>query len=363
MNSLAPRAARTWAWLKIHRRGVTQWVLAITAVTLAMTAAWIWRVDLDEVQDSSESVLPQRGLRVAMVHHGGIADPFWEQVRAGAVAGQREFGVDLEYRGSGIVTDQAAMVDQVVAEGADVLVVSLADPDAMERSVRDAVSAGLTVMTINSGEERGREFGAVTHFGQPDWLAGLASGERLVQLGVRRLLCVIHELGNVGLNSRCENASIPMSRSGGRAETFAVTGTSDRVLTVEEIQAKLLAEPDIDGVLTLNSTIGELAAIAIEGAGSSARLATFDISEWVLEQIEDGNVLFAVDQNPYMQGFLPIVAAYAMAEGEAGDGAGVQAAIGRWAAEGRIFTGPGFVDGTNVKVYAALAPQAAETDE
>lgn len=363
MNSVAPRAAAAWTWLKAHRRGVTQWALAIGAVALAMTAAWIWRVDLDEGQDATGSVLPLRALRISMVHHGGIADPFWGQVRAGAEAGQREFAVELLFRGSGIVVEQAGMVDQAVAEGYDVLVVSLADPDAMERSVRDAVAAGLTVMTINSGEERGREFGAIAHFGQPDWLAGLAAGERLVQLGVTRLLCVVHEQGNVGLDSRCGNAAIPLERAGGRTETFWVTGTSDRVLTVEEIQAKLLAEPDIDGVLTLNSTIGELASVAIEGAGSPARLATFDVSDWVLEQIEAGDVLFAIDQNPYMQGFLPIMAAYAMAEGEAGGGTGIQEAIAQWVAEGRIFTGPGFVDQANVKAYTALAPQAAEAGE
>ena len=354
MNSLTARATEAWGWLRVHRRGVAQWAVALTLVTLAMVAAYIWRVDLDSVGDASASSLPHRQLRIAFVQHGGLADPFWEQVGAGAEAAQREFGVDLTYTGSGIVVDQAQMVDGVVAEGVDVLVVSLADPDAMERSIRAAVAAGVTVMTINSGEERGREFGAVTHFGQPDWLAGLAAGERLVQLGITHVLCVIHEQGNVGLDSRCRNAAGPIERAGGQLETFWVSGTGDRILTGGEIEAKLKADRSIDGVLALNATIAELAAGSIAGAGSSAQLATFDTSDWALEAIENGEVLFAIDQNPYMQGFLPVVAAYAMAAGEANGGASVQSAIRRWAAQGRFFTGPGLVDSDNVLRYRTL---------
>lgn len=354
MDSLTARAAEAWKWLRVHRRGVAQWAVALTMVTLAMTAAYIWRVDLDSGADASATVLPQRQLRIAFVQHGGLADPFWEQVGAGAEAAAREFGVEMTYTGSGIVVDQAQMVDGVVAEGVDVLVVSLADPDAMERSIRAAVAAGVTVMTINSGEERGREFGAVTHFGQPDWLAGLAAGERLVQLGLSHVLCVIHEQGNVGLDSRCNNAAVPIERAGGQMETFWVSGTGDRILTGGEIEAKLKADRKIDGVLALNATIAELAAGSIEGAGSSAQLATFDTSDWALEAIENGEVLFAIDQNPYMQGFLPVMAAYAMVQGEAGGGAGVQSAIRRWAAQGRFFTGPGLVDADNVLRYKTL---------
>lgn len=362
MDSLTARGSALWQWLRIHRRGVFQWMVALTLVTLAMAAAYIWRVDPDAGRRALDLLLPQRDLRVAFVQHGGLADPFWDQVGEGAEAAAREFGVELHYTGSGIVVDQVQMVDQAVAARYDVLVVSLADPDAMERSIRGAVTAGLTVMTINSGEERGREFGAVTHFGQPDWLAGLAAGERLVQLGITRLLCVIHEQGNVGLDSRCRNAAVPVERAGGRVETFWVSGTGDRILTGGEIEGKLQADPNIDGVLTLNATIGELAEGSIRGAGSSAQLATFDISDWALEAIEDGRVLFAIDQNPYMQGFLPIMAAYAMAEGDAGDGASVQAAIRRWAAAGRFFTGPGIVDRSNVLRYTALGESSERTE-
>lgn len=362
MDSLTVRAAEAWKWLRIHRRGVAQWTVALTLVTLAMVAAYIWRVDPDAAGDASASVLPQRQLRIAFVQHGGLADPFWDQVGRGAEAAEREFGVNLTYNGSGIVVDQAQMVDGVVAEGIDVLVVSLADPDAMERSIRAAVAAGVTVMTINSGEERGREFGAITHFGQPDWLAGLAAGERLVQLGFSHVLCVIHEQGNVGLDSRCRNATVPIERAGGQVETFWVSGTGDRVLTGGEIEAKLQSDPNIDGVLALNATIAELAAGSIAGAGSSAQLATFDISDWALESIEDGTLLFAIDQNPYLQGFLPVVAAYAMAQGEVNGGASIQAAIRRWSAGGRFFTGPGIVDSSNVLRYKTLGEDAERVE-
>ena len=298
--------------------------------------------------------MPPTDIRVAMITHGGIGDPFWDEVAAGAFAAQREFGIELLYDGDGNVNEQVRLVDNAVALGYDVLIVSLADPDALEQSIRSAVVAGLVVMTINSGEERGREFGAVTHFGQPDGVAGLGAGERLVMAGVSKLLCLIHEAGNVGLEARCANAGLAMEAAGGSMQKLFVTGTADRVSTTGEIASLLQADPNIDGILALNASIAELAMAAIESSGSAASVATFDVSPAILGAIEAGDVLFAVDQQAYLQGFLPIAFAYFRSlEGDADTG-GILAGMERWAASGRLVTGPGFVDKSNVRRFPQL---------
>ena len=339
---------------RLANEGWLPWLVLAGLVALAMIAAYVCRVDEDVSFQAGTGVLPPTDIRVAMITHGGIGDPFWDEVAAGAFAAQREFGIELLYDGDGNVNEQVRLVDNAVALGYDVLIVSLADPDALEESIRSAVAAGLLVMSINSGEERGREFGAVTHFGQPDGVAGLGAGERLVLAGVSKLLCVIHEAGNVGLESRCANAGLAMEAAGGSMQRLFVTGTADRVSTTGEIANLLQADPSIDGILALNSSIAELAMSAIESSGSSARLATFDVSPAILEAIEAGEVLFAVDQQAYLQGFLPIAFAYFRSLDSDAETRGILAGLERWAASGRLVTGPGFVDKSNVRRFPQL---------
>ncbi len=339
---------------RLANEGWLRWVVLAGLVALAMVAAYVCRVDRETAFLAGTGALPETDIRVAMITHGGIGDPFWDEVAAGAFAAQREFGVELFYDGDGNVSEQVRLVDNAIALGYDVLIVSMADPDALEDSIRSAVAAGLVVMTINSGEERGREFGAVTHFGQPDGVAGLGAGERLVSEGVTRLLCLVHEAGNVGLESRCSNAGLALEAVGGSMERLFVTGTADRVSTTGEIAAVLQADESIDGVLALNSSIAELALDAIASSGSLARLATFDVSPAILQRIEAGEVLFAVDQQAYLQGFLPIAFAYMQSLEADPATRGVLVGMERWAASGRLVTGPGFVDSANARRYPQL---------
>ncbi len=339
---------------RLANEGWLRWLVLAAVVVLAMVAAYICRVDEEVSFQAGTGVLPPTDIRVAMITHGGIGDPFWDEVAAGAFAAQREFGIELLYDGDGNVNEQVRLVDNAVALGYDVLIVSLADPDALEQSIRSAVAAGLLVMSINSGEERGREFGAVTHFGQPDGVAGLGAGERLVLAGVTKLVCLIHEAGNVGLESRCANAGLAMEAAGGSMQRLFVTGTADRVSTTGEIANVLQADPGIDGILALNSSIAELAMSAIESSGSTASLATFDVSPAILEAIEAGEVLFAVDQQAYLQGFLPIAFAYFRSLEPEVDTGGILTGMERWAASGRLVTGPGFVDKSNVRRFPQL---------
>ncbi len=339
---------------RLASEGWLRWIVLIGVIILTMLAAYVCRVDEEVSLRVGSGVLPPTDLRVAMITHGGIGDPFWDEVAAGAFAAQREFGIDLFYDGDGNVNEQVRLVDNAVALGYEVLIVSLADPDALEQSIRSAVAAGLLVMTINSGEERSREFGAVTHFGQPDGVAGLGAGERLAFAGVTKMLCLIHEAGNVGLEARCANAALAMELAGGSNVQLFVTGTADRVSTTGEITAVLQADSEIDGILALNSSIAELALAAKAASGSQAQLATFDISPAILEAIEAGDVLFAVDQQAYLQGFLPIAFAYLQSLDGEPETSGVLAGMNRWAASGRLVTGPGFVDQANVRRYPQL---------
>ncbi|MDN5856145.1 MAG: substrate-binding domain-containing protein, partial [Actinomycetia bacterium] len=198
---------------------------------------------------------------------------------------------------------QSQLIDAAINEQVDGLVVSMANPDALRASIEKAVAAGIPVITINSGQDRSAEFGALAHVGQDEVIAGQGAGEQMAAAGVTKALCVIQEAGNIGLEQRCQGFAAGL---GGQVENLQVEN-SNPTGAQATIRAKLQSDPTINGVLTLGPVIGAVAITAVEESGSTAQLATFDLNGDVTQAIADGRMLLAVDQQQYVQGYLPIV--------------------------------------------------------
>ncbi|MEV5648740.1 sugar ABC transporter substrate-binding protein [Nocardia sp. NPDC052254] len=279
---------------------------------------------------------------VAVVTHGSPGDAFWNVVKNGAEAAGKDLGIQVEYNSAGDPGEQAKLVDNAVAQGVGGLVVSMADPQALRPSVEHAVAAGIPVVTINSGEADSAAAGAIGHVGQSERQAGAAAGKRLREAGKTKMLCVIHEAGNIGANDRCAGA---IEGFGTDATTVQVD-INNPADAQSRIKGALEADRAIDAVLTLNS---QIAARAVDGVGEShsgAVVATFDLNPDVVAAIRAGKLLFAVDQQQYEQGYLPIVMLqlYRRNLGTVGGGVPVQ-------------TGPAFVDKGNVDAIAGFVAQ------
>jgi len=243
-------------------------------------------------------------LTFAVVTHSSPGDAFWDRVKSGAETAGDDYGATVTYTADADPAKQSQLIDNAVAQQVDGIVVSMANPDGVQDSVEKAVAAGIPVVTINSGIERSAEFGALTHVGQSETVAGEAVGTRLGDAGLGNVLCVIQEAGNVGLEDRCSAAA---STFDGTMTNIQVDGTNDADVKAT-IKSKLQADPSVDGVLTLGGQYALDAVGAVEESGSDAQIATFDLSEDVVADVEDGSVLFAVDQQPYVQGFLGVTA-------------------------------------------------------
>ena len=253
-----------------------------------------------------ETASPDTGgdLTFAVVTHSGPGDAFWDRVKSGAETAGDDYGATITYNSDADPAKQSQLIDNAVAQEVDGIVVSMANPDGVEDSVKKAVAAGIPVVTINSGIERSAEFGALTHIGQSETVAGEAVGTRLGDAGLGNVLCVIQEAGNVGLEDRCAAAA---KTFGGTMTNLQVDGTNDADVKAT-IKSKLQADPSIDGVLTLGGQYAIDAVGAVEESGSDAKIGTFDLSEDVVADVENGSILFAVDQQPYVQGFLGVTA-------------------------------------------------------
>ena len=279
-------------------------------------------------------------LSFSVITHGSAGDAFWDVVHNGAEAAGEELGVSVDYQSDGDPQRQAQLIDAAVNQGVDGIVVSMANPDAVQDSVEAAVDAGIPVVTINSGGDRSAEFGAIGHVGQDEAIAGQGAGRRLAVEGATNVLCVLHEAGNIGLEQRCAGASDGL---GSEVSTLQVD-INDQQGAQSTITSQLQSDPSIDAVLTLNSAVAAVAVQSLADAGSDAAVATFDLNQDVISGIQDGSIAFAVDQQQYEQGYLPIVMLQLYAENLNTVGGGQP-----------VLTGPGIVDATNVDEIADLA--------
>ncbi|RLL69514.1 sugar ABC transporter substrate-binding protein [Streptomyces sp. Z26] len=236
---------------------------------------------------------------IAMVSHSGDGDTFWDIVQSGAKQAAVKDNVRLDYSHDEAGPQQAQLVQTAIDKKVDGLVVTLAKPDAVGPAVRKAVEAGIPVVTINSGAEHSAKLGALSHIGQDEKIAGEAVGAELNARGHEKALCLIHEQGNVSLDERCAGVADTFD---GEVDNLNVDGTN--MPDVESsVTAKLQSDEDVDTVVALGAPFAATAAKAADATGSEAEINTFDLNAKVVAGLKDGTIGFAVDQQPYLQGY------------------------------------------------------------
>ena len=181
----------------------------LVAGALALTACSTGDSEGDGDSDDSggSADVDTSDLRIDVITHAAPGDSFWDVVKSGAEQAGEDLDVDLHYANDPDPGAQSTLIDDAVADGTDGLVISMANPDGLEASIEAAVDAGVPVITINSGIDYWQDFGAITHVGQSETIAGEAAGEQLNEAGVSNVICIIQEPGNVALEERCRAAA------------------------------------------------------------------------------------------------------------------------------------------------------------
>jgi simple sugar transport system substrate-binding protein len=282
-----------------------------------------------------------------MVTHGQTSDPFWSVVANGAGDAANELGVRLEYQAPTTfdMVRMGQLLDAAVASRPSALAISIPDPDALAPSVEAAVAAGIPVLSLNAGDAVWERLGLLGHLGQTEYEAGRAAGERLASGGARHVLCVNHEVGNLSLDTRCRGLAEGLA---GRGAAMQVLGVSlaDPEDAAQRIRGALARDAAVDGMLMLGPGSAAPALAALRESGRAGRIAvgTFDLTPEVLAAVRDGHLLFAIDQQPYLQGYLAVVLLTKYLDTKAMPGGGQL-----------IRTGPGFVTRENAAAVIALA--------
>ncbi len=243
---------------------------------------------------------------IIVVTHGQASDPFWSVVKNGVEQAAQDYGVAVDYRAPETF-DMVAMgqlIDAAVNQEPFGLVVSIPDADALGPSIRRAADAGINVISMNSGSDVAHELGALLHVGQSEFDAGKIAGAELATMGGTNGICVNQEVGNVSLDLRCAGFA---EGFGGNTSILPVTMDPGEITA--KVKAAMETDPSIDTILALGAgTAGEPALRALEETGKAGdvKLATFDLSANFLQAIVDGKAAFAIDQQQFLQGYLPV---------------------------------------------------------
>ena len=277
---------------------------------------------------------------VAMVTHGAPGDTYWDLVRKGAEDAAKKDNIELRYSSDPQAPNQANFIRSAVDAGVDGIAVTMPNAEAIGPAAQNAVDHGIPVVGLNAGMTAYQDYGMIGFFGQDETVAGRAAGERLKDEGNKRVLCVVHEQGNSSQEARCNGVREGLD---GEVELLYVNG-QDLTSVQSTITSKLSQDRGFDTVFALQAPVAMRAVESVQQSGSEAQVATFDTNAELVDAISDGRVAWAVDQQPYLQGYLAVDALWLAHRNGATLGGGRP-----------VYTGPSFVDQTNVDTIEEAA--------
>jgi simple sugar transport system substrate-binding protein len=279
---------------------------------------------------------------VAMITHAAAGDTFWDIIRNGATAAAAKDNITLKYSNNDDPTQQAQLITDAINSHVNGIAVTDPNPGALCPTIQKAKQAGIPVVMFNAGYLNYQSCGAMEYFGQDEQVAGVAAGKRLAAAGKKNVLCVLQAQGQAQLEARCAGVKEGLGSEGTMSKLY-VNGT-DNSAVLSSLSADLTRDKSTDAVITLGAQFALIAIQALQQAHSTAKLYTFDTSAPEIAKIKSGQVQWAVDQQPYLQGY------------EAVDSLWLYLTNANIIGGGEVvLTGPSFVDASNVDQVAKYA--------
>lgn len=316
-------------------------VSAVATLTVALAACSSQGGAQSQAGGNGGGAAAGKRYTIAMVTHEQAGDTFWDKIRAGAQDAAAKLNIDLKYSNNENGPEQATLVQNAIDSKVDGLAVTLSNADAVIPVAKKAADAGIPVVVFNQGFDQYKQAGAKMYFGSDEDLAGQSVGQRITSGGgAAKTLCVIQAQGSVALETRCAG----VKKTDPNTENLQVNG-ADLPSVAATIGSKLQQDKSITNVVTLGAPIAAAAMQAKQTTGSQAKIATFDLSPDAAKAIQDGQIEFSVDQQPYVQGYMAVTALWLSLTNGNDIGGGKP-----------VLTGPSFVDKTNI---AQILPYTA----
>jgi simple sugar transport system substrate-binding protein len=246
-------------------------------------------------------------IKFAVVTHGQSSDSYWAVVKKGVDDAAKLMGVNVSYDAPQ-TTDMVAMsrlIDAAVTQKVQGLVVSIPDATALEKSLKAAANAGIPVIVIDSGKEACEKLGLKLYVGTTSYFdQGVFAAKRLIAAGVKKGVCANHDPGNEINESACDGFKKGMD---GHADRLEIS--LDPTDAASRINAYLKSHPDVTGILALGAPQAEIIVSALRQNGviGKYQVGNFDVSGETLSALTKKELLFSLDSQQYLMGYLPIV--------------------------------------------------------
>jgi simple sugar transport system substrate-binding protein len=278
-----------------------RWVAAVVGLALAAAACSSTggKKAAERANQISAGKANTAQLTIAMITHAAPGDTFWDIIRKGANAASAKDNVTLKYSSDPSSGNQANLIQSAIDSKVDGIAVTIPDPPAIAPVVKKAIAAGIPVVAFNAGIGAYADSGALSYFGSDESLAGQTGGKRASVDGYKHVLCVVQFQGQVQLEARCDGVKSTFT---GKYDKIYVNG-SDLPSVKSTISAKLAQDKSIDFIVTLGAPIALAAIDAIKEANSTAKLGTFDFNPQIPPKIKSGDLQWAIDQQPWLQGY------------------------------------------------------------
>jgi simple sugar transport system substrate-binding protein len=301
-------------------------------LAVAATATVVLAACSSEGGAQDEGAAEGQDFTIAMVTHEAPGDTFWDKIRSGAEQAASDHGITLNYSNNQDAGEQSTLVQNAIDQGVDGLATTLPTPDAIGPTVQEAVDAGIPTVAFNAGINDYGTYGVPMYFGSDETLAGQTVGTKIGAESPGHTVCVVQEQGQVQLEARCAGVASTFPDT----EVLYVNGR-DLPSVQQTIGAKLQEDASITNVVTLGADIALAAQQSAADAGSETNIITFDLNADVAAEIESGGILFSVDQQPYVQGYMAVTALWLNLTNGNDIGGG-----------GPVLTGPSIVDQSNI---------------
>ncbi len=248
-------------------------------------------------------------LKYVLVSHAPDSDSWWNTIKNGIALAGKQMGVEVEYRNppTGDIADMARIIDQAAASGPHGIITTLADYDVLKGPIQNAVASGVDVIIMNTGTaDKAREVGALMYVGQPEYDAGFAAGLRAKGDGIKSFLCVNHTTQQPSLVERCQGFADGLGVELGGSMLDSGTDPAE---VKNKVMAYLSANPKTEAVLTLGPVSADptIAALKENGMAGDLYFGTFDLGEEIVKGIKAGIVNWGIDQQPFLQAYMPVV--------------------------------------------------------
>ncbi len=258
----------------------------------------------------------KKGLRLLFVTCT-VDEAFFDTVRKGMRDAASMLGVEAEFTGTqgvdlegqvALVREGIAAGYEGIAAGYDGIALNIIHATAFNPVVQEALDKGVPLVAFNVDGTHGK--GAhLSSVNQDLYRAGRTLGARAAEhlASGSKVLITMHDEGISALEDRARGIQEAIAQARQVTWETLVTGT-DPEKAVQIIEATLREDPGIRAVLCTGQADTEGAGRALErGAEGRCLCAGFDLSPEILRLIRDGVIAFTIDQQPYVQGFYPVV--------------------------------------------------------